>query len=201
MGSIRTGTDVKENRSRSRSTTGMREDRESFPKMLLVAGDGRNVGKTTFSLQLIRRLSVKTDVTGIKTTPHRHLLTDGLEILEQNDDYMIALEKGAHQKDSAQMLQAGASEVYLIVAAQEHLGEAFSRISGQIRNKICVVESGGLAAYVAPAVFFFVRNHAGEISKKHYLEFDPVVVTNRDRRFDFDMEKLDVVAGELVLNE
>lgn len=188
-------------RSPTHSMTGIPEGRESFPKMLLVAGDGRNVGKTTFCLQLIRRLSAKAEVVGIKTTPHMHVRSDGLEILEQNDEYMVALENGDHRKDSAQMLQAGADKVYLVVASQEHLGEAFSRISGQIQNKICVVESGGLAAYVAPAVFFFIRNHTGEIKKRQYLVFDPVVVTNRDRGFDFEIEKLDVEAGELVLNE
>ncbi|MEX2369579.1 MAG: hypothetical protein WD578_01130 [Bacteroidales bacterium] len=171
-----------------------------FPKMILVAGDGRNVGKTNFSMQIIRKLSAKADVIGIKTTPHMHLLTDGLEIIAKTDDYIVALEKGTHQKDSALLLQAGAGKVYLIMADQQHAGEAFSHISGQVKDTICVAESGSLAEFIKPAFFFFIRSHMGEIKKRQYLEFDPVVVTNLNRTFDFAPEKLDIVNNELVIN-
>lgn len=178
----------------------MRDERAPFPKMILVAGDGRNVGKTTFSVQITRRLSAISGVVGIKTTPHMHVLSDGLEILEQTEDYVVALEKGVHRKDSSLLLQAGAEKVYLIMAAQQHLGRAFSRISASVQNKICIAESGGLVEYVRPAKFFFIKNHDKEIGKKHYLEFDPVVVTNMENRFDFAMEELDVVDNKLVIN-
>lgn len=139
------------------------------------------------------------EVIGIKTTPHMHVLSDGLEILEQTEDYVVALEKGVHHKDSSLLLQAGAEKVYLIMAAQQHLGRAFSRISASLQNTICIAESGGLAEYVRPGLFFYIRNHAGEISKSHYLEFAPVVVTNNDKRFDFDVERLYIVDNELMI--
>lgn len=196
-------TTAKENKehSRSRNMKRLRKDRTPFPGMILVAGDGRNVGKTTFCLQVIRHLSAMADVVAIKTTPHLHVHADGLEILEQTGEYLVAIEKGLHQKDSALMLQAGAKKVYLVVAAQQHLGKAFSRISASVGKAICVAESGGLVEYVEPAVFFFIRNHSGDINKMHYLEFDPVVVTNRDRSFDFEIEKLDIADHKLVMKE
>ncbi|MDF1573038.1 MAG: hypothetical protein P1P82_15625 [Bacteroidales bacterium] len=177
--------------------TRQQEYRVPFPKMILVAGDGRNVGKTVFCMHLIRNLSAKAEVIAIKTTPHRHNLTDGLEVIAKTGDYIVALEKAAHQKDSARLLQAGAGKVYLVMADQQHVGEAFSHISDQVQDKICVAESGSLAAYVQPGYFFFIKNHTDEIKKKEHLEFNPVVVTNVNHLFDFAPEKLDIVNNEL----
>ncbi len=190
---------------RDSSTTGrmimMRNNRMSFPNMLLIAGDGRNVGKTSFAVQVIRKLSAKADVVGVKTTPHRHIATGGLEILVETGEYMVALEHGEHDKDSALFRRAGAKEVFLVMAAQQYLGRAFSHISGRIQNKLCVAESGGLVEYIRPAVFFFIKKQGEEIRKRRYMEFDPVVVTNRDMTFDFAMENLDVKENGLVITE
>ena len=175
------------------------ENRAPFPKMILVTGDGRNVGKTTFCMQIIRKLSTKAEVIAIKTTPHRHGLTEGLEIIAKTDEYTVALEKGVHQKDSALLLQAGAGKVYLIMADQQHIGMAFSHISEQVQHKICVAESGSLAAYIQPGFFFFIKDHTGEIKKSQYLELKPVVVTNLNRKFDFAPEKLDTINNELII--
>lgn len=191
----------KEDHSAGFRIIGLGHDRVPFPNMILIAGDGRNVGKTSFAMQIIRKLSQKADVIGIKTTSHKHVLTEGLEMLVHTGDYMVALEKGEHRKDSAIFRQAGAAEVFVIMAEQQFLRKAFSHISAHIHGKICVAESGGLAEIVHPGIFFFIRNQEGAIRKKHYLEFDPVVVMNRDMTFDFAIEKLDVINNELVIKE
>lgn len=198
---MNTGSREKKDQAHSDAMTRKRHDRTKFPKMILVAGDGRNVGKTTFSTKIIRHLSSKAAVIGLKTTPHSHVLSDGLEIIAQTEHYLVAREKGIHDKDSGLLLKAGAEEVFLIMAAQQFLEEAFSWISENIQHKICIAESGGLVEFVKPAVFFFVRHHAREISKRGYFEFKPVVVTNRDWTFDFAIEQLDVVHNELVMNK
>lgn len=191
----------KEDHSAGFRIIGLGHDRVPFPNMMLIAGDGRNVGKTSFAMQIIRKLSPKVDVIGIKTTPHRHVLSEGLEMLVQTQDYMVALEKGEHHKDSALLRQAGAAEVFVIIAEQKFLSKAFSHISAHIHGKICVAESGGLVEIVQPGVFFFIRNQEGAIRKKHYLEFDPLVVMNRGMTFDFAFEKLDVVNNVLVIQK
>ena len=184
-------------RKQDHGITRKQDDRVPFPKMILVAGDGRNVGKTTFCVQLIRNLSARAEVIAIKTTPHRHDLTDGLEVLVQTEEYIVALEKGAHRKDSALLRQAGAEKVYLIMAEQQHVGKAFSHISDEVQHKFCVAESGSLAAYVLPGHFFFIKDHSGEIKKKEHLEFDPVVVTNLNHVFDVAPEKMVIANNEL----
>ena len=191
----------KEDRSTGFRINGLQHDRVPFPNMILIAGDGRNVGKTSFAMQIIRTLSVSTEVIAIKTTPHKHVLTGGLEMVVQTEDYLVALEKGEHHKDSALLRQAGAVQVFLIMAEQHFLRRAFSHISAHVNDKICVAESGGLSEIVHPGVFFFIRNQGGAIRKKHYLEFDPLVVTNRGTTFDFATEKLDVVNNELVIQK
>ena len=37
---------------------------------LLVAGNGRNVGKTFLACEIIKQLSQKNEVTGVKISPH-----------------------------------------------------------------------------------------------------------------------------------
>lgn len=171
-----------------------------LPNMILIAGDGRNVGKTTFARDIIRHLSEKAEITGIKTSPHFHKLSEDLDIIHWNSDYVVAEEKGRSRKDSSLLLQAGAKRVFFIMAKQEYLEEAFSLISGMLDHHIIIAESGGLNELIEPAVFFFVRNKQESVKKEQYLKFNPYMVTNSDQGFDFEVSKLDVRNEHITIN-
>jgi hypothetical protein len=161
-----------------------------LPNMILIAGDGRNVGKTTFALHLIRHLSENNEVTGLKVSPHIHDTNEDLDVIYRSADFIVAEEKGLSRKDSSLLLQAGAKRVFLIMAGQEFLESAFSVIAGALESGIVVAESGGLIDLVAPGIFFFVRNQKVQIAKEHYLKYKPIIVTNSDHGFDFEVNNL-----------
>ena len=161
-----------------------------FNHMILIAGDGRNVGKTFLACKIIRHLSESAEVIGIKISPHFHDLQNEEYIVIKNDRYIIAEEKAITRKDSSLMLQAGAKKVYFIMTRQEHLKEAFSSISEKLLNHVIVCESGGLQELVQPGLFLFVKAKDQYIQKKHLLNNAPIIITNHNKSFDFDVKSI-----------
>lgn len=162
----------------------------NLPNMILIAGNGRNVGKTTFATSLIRHFTESINVIGIKVTPHIHKISTDMKIIERTPDLVVAEEYGTHSKDSSLFLQAGASRVFLIMANDQFLARAFSFIADQLTHDLVIAESGGLNRYVRPGIFFFVRKSADRMIKEHYLDYDPVMVTNDNSHFDFNIDWL-----------
>ena len=172
-----------------------------LPNTILVSGDGRNTGKTTFASQLIRHLSSQGEVFGIKTTPHIHFETAGLDIIESNEGYVVAEEKGMHGKDSSLFLQAGAKRVFLIMAGDSYIDRALNCILDAIKDTVTVAESGNMHKVLKPGYSFFVRQQGIDIRKTKYLAYNPLIVTNNGKEFDFDFERFSMKAQSLVLKE
>lgn len=170
--------------------------RPDFPNMILIAGNGRNVGKTTFARKLIHHLSESNTVIGLKVSPHIHDLNKDLDLIYLSTDYVIAQEKGQSKKDSSLMLQAGAKKVYLIMAKQDFLKEAFSLMADELRNHVVIAESGGLSELIKPGLFFFITNTNEKIIKEHYLKYKPIMVKNEISGFDFDPKWLSHTGGQ-----
>ena len=128
-----------------------------MPNMLIIAGEGRNVGKTWLACRIIRQLSATEKVTAVKISSHFHG-TDPRDILfEKKGRYIIHEEKNISGKDSSLMLQAGAARSFFIMAPGEYLREAFLRLRPFLEKGPVVCESGGLAEIVRPGIFLFVK--------------------------------------------
>lgn len=138
--------------------------------LLLIAGTGRNTGKTTIAEFLINHFSPKHNIVALKISPHFHELTNQQEIVVDNGTFIICKEKqGKAKKDSQKMLQAGAVEAYYIQVKDCHLYEAFSSWLKIIpKNKLIVCESPALRRFVKPALFI-VTDHSGNIQKKEEI--------------------------------
>lgn len=121
--------------------------------LILIAGDGRNVGKTTLACKIIKKLSAEHKVAGIKISPHFHKQDKKSEILIKNERFTIVKETLLNSKDSSLLLQAGAQQVFFIMCKQEHLQEAFSQLTSQLNNGPVVCESGGLHEIIKPGLF------------------------------------------------
>src|SRR5512138_1409282 len=94
----------------------------SLTNVLLISGEGRNVGKTSLGCRIVKRLSSITDAIAIKVTHHLHPLTDSLAVLSQSGSMMIAREYDADSdKDTSRYLTAGADQVYYIRCEEESL--------------------------------------------------------------------------------
>jgi len=172
----------------------------NLPNLILIAGDGRNVGKTTFAMHIISHLSAKTEVTGIKTSPHIHRTGEDLEIIYRTPNFVVAEEKGSGRKDSSLLLKAGARPVFFIMAKQEFLEQAFAVIADKLSHNVVVAESGGLSELIAPGLFFFVRNQTGPVTKEQYLKYKPIIVTNGKQGFDFDVQRLNLKNNHFTLS-
>lgn len=160
-----------------------------MPNLLLVLGNGRNVGKTYLACKIIQHLSKNDEVIGLKITPHFHQVKNS-KVLYQTSEFVIIEEDQINQKDSSLMLQSGAKKVYFIMASQENLKKAFLQLNDLLPDKAIVCESGGLIEIAEPGISLFVNRIGREITKNQYLKFFPKLVINDGEDYDLDISKI-----------
>lgn len=126
-------------------------------QMILIAGAGQNVGKTTLACEMIKHLSEIKQVTAIKISGHRHLLTNLQKVIYKVEGLVISEELDTHsQKDSSRFLQNGASISLFIQVDDNGIEEAANWIKLNIDGQI-ICESGILGKVVKPGKAFFVE--------------------------------------------
>lgn len=127
-------------------------NRDNF---LILAGGGRNVGKTTLACKLIEKVKSE-KVIALKITPHFH--ESGCKLVYKTEYYTISLEENrSSHKDTSKMLVAGASQVYYIQANDEHIPEVLRHLLPKLSSKCPVIcESGALRNYIKPGVFLML---------------------------------------------
>ena len=125
--------------------------------LLLVAGTGRNSGKTTMACRVIRQFR-NLGITAVKISPHFHEPSKGLNLISENKEYYIYEETcQGTSKDTSRMLKCGAERVFLAQTAEAYLPEAFSEILKNIpENRPVVCESPALIRFVEPGVFIIM---------------------------------------------
>src|SRR5512145_645979 len=118
----------------------------SMPNLLILAGSGRNSGKTTFACSLINKFSYLYPVVAVKISPHFHSLEKNLVSLIDNQNFFVEEESNrVNSKDSSRMLAAGAEKSFFVMTSDDHLKEAWKQVIPLIgTNKLIVCESGGL---------------------------------------------------------
>ncbi len=149
----------------------------NYSNILLIAGNGQNVGKTLLACDIIRHLSQTNKVIGIKIAHHFYPIENGEKVVFNSAYYQIIEEVLTSNKDSSRMKQAGAKKVFYIQAKQEYLLEAISTLSSEIEHCAVVCESGGLHHYIKPSLFLFVKGTETPNEKKSVLNFNPIIVT------------------------
>lgn len=169
-----------------------------IPQLLLIAGNGRNVGKTTLACKIIRRFAGETDVTGLKITPHFHPVIEA-DVVYKTDNFVIVNEKQISSKDSSLMLQAGAKQVFFVMAKREFFHEAVEKLLQLLPKNLIVCESGGLHDWVTPGLFFMVKHKNEEVVKTHLLAHSPIIVNNDGQYFDFDINRLDFCNRHIII--
>jgi len=169
-----------------------------MPGLLLIAGNGRNVGKTFLACKIIRYFSQTRDVTGVKISPHFHPATES-DILIKTENFIIVNEKQINEKDSSLMLQSGAKPVVFMMVKPGFIGEAFEKLQSFLPETLIVCESGQVHEVVTPGLFLFVKRAGDEIIKPEYLKYLPVIVNNNGNYFDFDIQHIQFENNELSL--
>lgn len=169
-----------------------------IPHLLLIAGNGRNVGKTTLACKIIARFASKTEVIGLKITPHFHPVNEA-DVVFKTDNFIIVNEKQTSSKDSSLMLQAGAKKVFFVMANRDFFHEAVEKLLQLLPENLIVCESGGLHEWITPGLFFMVKRKNEEIVKTHLLAHSPIIVNNDGQNFDFDINRLDFCDRKIII--
>jgi molybdopterin-guanine dinucleotide biosynthesis protein A len=130
--------------------------------MILVGSTARNLGKTAMAARLIEALRPREKVVGVKVTTIRDRgakcprggdgcgacssLTGNYEIWEERDP--------EGDKDTSQLLKAGAARVFWLKVMRETLAEGLDALMTRIdREAVIVAESNSLRTIVVPNLF------------------------------------------------
>lgn len=168
----------------------LRSIENTVPNILLIAGTGRNVGKTLFACEVIRHLKKTSKVIGIKISHHFHPIEEGQIIIEKNEKFNIIQESLLNGKDSSRMKLAGAYKVFYIQSGQEKLLEAFHTISQELHDCAIVCESGGLREHIEPGLFFLITGNEIPDNKKQVLDYKPLIVSYTNNIASFDVSEI-----------
>jgi hypothetical protein len=164
-------------------------------QLLIIAGTGRNTGKTTLACAILRKFGSSHPIVSLKITPHFHRNIQSGTIVANESDFYIAEETDANNgKDSSRMLQAGARQSYFIMTKDEHLEAAFGKVLKLVPPEtLLVCESGGLRNYIAPGLFFMMTNSetAKPASEKLKLLADRMIKFD-GKTIDFDINTIEI---------
>jgi len=165
-----------------------------IPRLLLISGNGRNSGKTTFACRVIGNLCRQFPIVAVKISPH---LYSGDDNLPDPDKFTVTIESERYSgKDSSRMLAAGAVRSYFISAPDDRLESVSNRlieIAGN--NSYIICESGGLRHRVEPALFLILNGKDNREMKPGILSLlksDPILISYDGDNFDLDPQRITI---------
>jgi len=140
----------------------------------IIGSAGRNCGKTEFVCELIKSLSAKHQVIGVKITTIREYGEkcprgeQGCGVCSSlSGPYKITVEtdKDSH-KDTARMLRAGAESVYWLRVYSESLRTGINELLSSLpKNAVVVCESNSMRLAVDPGLFIIIKNSGDDVIK------------------------------------
>jgi hypothetical protein len=169
-------------------------------KLILLAGAGQNVGKTTFACQVIQHIkSLHHKVYAIKISPHFHEENPTRTIFV-GDQFILSLEdKKESRKDTGRMLKAGADEVFFLQVTDKYLKEAFEYTMSFVpSDALIVIESGALRELINPAIFFFLQNSNSKEIKENAKKLLPLadqIIEFDGSHFSFHPKNIQIING------
>jgi hypothetical protein len=146
-----------------------------IPRLVIIAGTGRMVGKTTVACRIIEAFR-NSNITAVKISSHFHDPQDHLILLERQEDYILWEEKRRESdKDSSRFLQAGANRSFYIQAAKNSSVSAFQRLLELLPYSSPIVcESPSLARGIIPGALIIVTGEkdivSGSLKDLSYLD-------------------------------
>lgn len=164
--------------------------------MLILAGTGRDSGKTLYGCHILSNWCSSQTIYTIKITPHFHKGIRSGEIIHDEADLFIAEELIAGtDKDSKRFLEAGAKRSFFIMAQDERLGDALEILFREVPGSFFwICESGGARKYVKPGLFLLITQAGVEEKKEgnalHKLADQKIVRTGSV--FDIPAENIQI---------
>jgi len=152
--------------------------------ILLIAGTGRNVGKTLLACKIIAHLKQSYPIISIKISPHFHELKTEIQILRQNNNFQIAEEKDINgNKDSNRLLSAGSEKVFYVQTKDDYLSDVLHYFDSILpKNNAIIIESGGLREIIQPGLFLVVNKKNNKNIKPRAFRYEQIA----DKCIEFD---------------
>jgi len=150
-----------------------------IPNLIIVAGDGRNSGKTSMCRRIIRESGAPA-ISAVKICHHFHDPGNGVVLVSENEKFTIYEETNRDTgKDSSEMLQAGADKVFYIQVTDGSTEIAFRKVLDLLPpGKPIICESQSLINHFEPGIFIIMvseddsgRKDISGIRKYVHLEF------------------------------
>jgi cephalosporin hydroxylase len=164
-----------------------------IPRLLLIAGNGRNSGKTLFACSVISNLCKEIMIIAVKISPHsyaadaKNAIIPGVFSVTEETSVLSG-------KDSSRMLAAGAVRSIFITADDSHLTDVVDLLKKlAVSGSYIVCESGGLSSFIKPGLFIIVNRNDNRVIKhrlREYLENEHTMVTFNGERFNPDPREI-----------
>jgi hypothetical protein len=167
----------------------------SYPNILSIMGEGRNVGKTQLACSIIAKFGRQHNINGLKITPHKHKDTGNAQTILKIEGSILLEETNPQSiKDTGRMLAAGAIKSFLLQTTDEGLNNSLQALFSMIgKDSLVVCESGKLNSYNPTGISLFVRQlncHVYDSSKKVPDEGIDRIVSYTVNGFDLDLNKI-----------
>jgi hypothetical protein len=142
----------------------------------MIGGNARHAGKTSLACGLIRKFSAQFPVIGLKVTSVKagESKFHGDHSNDSDDPWSVFEETDFHgEKDTSQMLRAGAHKVYFIRSSGATLMEAWSHFTTRVDTSSCLIicESRSLRNLLKPGLFLLMIRNADPGSGKDMTEY------------------------------
>lgn len=173
-------------------------------KLILLAGNGQNVGKTTFACQLIQHLKKRHQkVYALKVSPHIHI-EQPPHMIYGDKKFILSLEKEKNTgKDSSRYLDAGADQSFFLQVEDAYLQDAINYTFSFFAEDVFIIaESGGMRNLLKPHLFFFLKRKEDPFLKEKaqkWPELADRIIHFDGFEFDFDVDKIFIDHGQIKL--
>jgi len=162
-------------------------ERRSLERMILIGSMGRNSGKTTMALELIRLWKDRFPITAVKITSvdresgHCQTGKNCGACTGFSGDYLLEEMKDTNgEKDTDKFVRAGAHRVFWLRSSRTALIEAFAYFSITApEDSLIICESNTLAQVLQPACFIMLshsRDNPGKLSAQAVIARADIVL-------------------------
>lgn len=175
-------------------------------RIIILSGNGQNVGKTTFACQVIKHLkNLDQKVYALKITPHFHTEAP-VHCIFKDERFILSLEKNSDTgKDSSRYLGAGADESFILQVKDDFLSDAIHYTFSMIPKKVKVIaESGGLRRIIEPQLFFFLMKDRKDAIKESAIGLHQLankIILFDGKGFSENVEKIQLKNEQLYWND
>lgn len=168
---------------------------KSESKLLIVGGAGRNVGKTEFVCQMIRKVSSTSEIFALKVSAifPEEQNDHGDHSGDPTDHYLFEETRRDTRKDTSRMLRAGACRVFYLRSNDEGILNGYEAFKKQLpQDALVVCESNSLVNMVKPGLFILVRATEGIVKDraKSLLERADLIVVSDGKSGFPELEKI-----------